>query len=60
MRMSASAAISDRDNRREKITVHMEPELAARVIAAADADGRPVSNWVRLAVLKKLEELTDG
>lgn len=54
------AAVSDRENRTVSVTTRLEWLLAARVFRAAEADGRSVSNWMRLAALKKLEELTDG
>ena len=37
------------------VAVSVGPELKARIIAVAEADGRSMSNWVLTAIREKLD-----
>jgi predicted transcriptional regulator len=44
----------------EAIKVRLDADLRGRLEAAAEADRRPLSNLVRLAVERLLDEFEDG
>jgi predicted transcriptional regulator len=40
----------------EHVTVRLRPELRARIKAAAQAERRPESNWIRNALQDRVEQ----
>ena len=42
----------------EHVTLRLRPELRARIKAAAQAERRPESNWIRNALEDRVEQRT--
>ena len=40
----------------EHVTIRLQPELRARIRAAAQAERRPESNWIRNALADRVEQ----